>query len=127
MNELCLGSACEIARALRAKEVSTVEVVEIHLRRIEAVNPILNAVVTLAAERAMDEARAADARRAGGGPIGPLHGVPVSIKDSIETAGVLTTAGTEGSRATRRSRMRRWSPGCAKPARSCSARPTPRS
>ena len=96
MNELCSRSAREIARALREKEVSALEVVEAHLRRIEEVNPDLNAVVTLSAERAMDEARAADARQARGEPLGALHGVPVTIKDSIETAGILTTGGTTG-------------------------------
>ena len=96
MNELCFRSAAEIARAVREKEVSAVEVVEMHLRRIEAVNPTLNAVVTLAAERAMDEARAADSRQAAGDPLGALHGVPVTIKDSIETAGIRSTGGTMG-------------------------------
>ena len=96
MNELCFQSACEIARALREKEVSALEVVETHLRRIEATHSTLNAVVTLAADRAMDEARAADARQARGEPLGALHGVPVTIKDSIETAGILTTGGTTG-------------------------------
>ena len=96
MNELCFQSACEIARALREKEVSALEVVEMHLRRIEATHPTLNAVVTSAAERAMDEARAADARHSKGEPLGPLHGVPITIKDSIETAGIRTTGGTTG-------------------------------
>ena len=96
MNELCFQSACEIARALREKEVSALEVVETHLRRIEATHSTLNAVVTLAADRAMDEARAADSRQARGEPLGALHGVPVTIKDSIETAGILTTGGTTG-------------------------------
>ena len=96
MNELYYRSACEIARAVREKEISAVEAVEMHLRRIEEVNPALNAVVSLAADRAMDEARAADARRAEGGPLGALHGVPVTIKDSIETAEILTTGGTQG-------------------------------
>lgn len=96
MNELCFGSACEIARVVRDGEMSAVEVVEMHLERIDRINPTLNAVVTLAAERAVEEARAADARQAKGAPLGPLHGVPVTIKDSIETAGILTTGGTLG-------------------------------
>ena len=96
MTALCFRSACEIARAVRDKEHSALEVVEMHLRRIEAVNPALNAVVSLAADRAVDEARAADARQAKGGPLGALHGVPITVKDSIETAGILTTGGTEG-------------------------------
>ena len=96
MNEFCFRSACEIARAVREREISALGVVELHLRRIEEVNPELNAVVTLSAERAMDEARTADTRQAKGGSLGALHGVPVTIKDSIETAGILTTGGTEG-------------------------------
>ena len=96
MNDFCFRSACEIARAVRKREISALGVVELHLRRIEEVNPDLNAVVTLSAERAMDEARAADTRQATGGSLGALHGVPVTIKDSIETAGILTTGGTEG-------------------------------
>ena len=96
MSELYFESACTIARMVREKEASAVEVVGLHLERIEAVNPALNAVVTLAADRAKDEARAADARQARGDSLGALHGVPVTIKDSIETAGILTTGGTEG-------------------------------
>ena len=96
MNEICFWSARGIARAVREKEVSALEVVETHLRRIEATHPALNAVVTLAADRAMDEARAADSRQAVGEPLGALHGVPVTIKDSIETAGIRTTGGTTG-------------------------------
>ena len=96
MNEFCFRSACDIARAIREKEVSALEVVETHLRRIEATHSALNAVVTLVADRALDEARAADSRLAGDEPIGALHGVPVTIKDSIETAGILTTGGTTG-------------------------------
>ena len=96
MNDLCFASACEIARVIATKEMSALEVIELHLRRIEATHSALNAVVTLVADRAMDEARAADARQAKGEPLGPLHGVPVTIKDSIETAGILSTGGTLG-------------------------------
>lgn len=96
MNDICYWSACEIARAVREKEVSALEAVEAHLRRIEATHSALNAVVTLVADRAMDEARAADLRQAKGEPLGALHGVPITIKDSIETAGILTTGGTTG-------------------------------
>ena len=96
MNDLCFASACEIARVIATKEMSALEVIELHLRRIEATHSALNAVVTLVADRAMDEARAADARQAKGEPLGPLHGVPVTIKDSIETAGILSTGGTTG-------------------------------
>lgn len=83
-----------MAKAIRAKKISSVELVELHLCRIEEVNPQLNAVVSLAADRALGEARAADARPA----TGPLHGVPVTLKDSHDTEGILSTGGTAGRR-----------------------------
>ena len=118
-------SAAWLARAIAAREVSSLEVVDACLARIEAVNPRINAVVRLAAD-ARDRARAADAALARGEATGPLHGVPFTIKDSMDTAGVVTTAGTIGwrerdpRRATRRS-----SRASAPPAGSSSARPTP--
>jgi amidase len=96
MNELIYASATALARAIRAKEVSVVEVVHAHLQRIEEVNPALNAVVQLCAEAAQAEARAADAALVRGQTTGPLHGVPMTIKDSLDTAGVITTGGTKG-------------------------------
>ncbi|QBI55410.1 amidase [Streptomonospora litoralis] len=86
--------ARELARMLREREVSAREVVGAHLERIEAVNPAVNAVVTLCGERAMDEARAADEHLAAGGTPPPLHGLPVAHKDTHETAGVHTTFGS---------------------------------
>ena len=85
-----------ISKAIRAKEVSSEEAVRAFLDRIEAVNPKINAVVTLAADRAIKEARQADAELARGSCRGLLHGVPMTIKDSFDTAGVVSTAGTEG-------------------------------
>jgi amidase len=93
---LIYASATALAEAIRTKEVSSVEVIEAYLRRIEAVNPKLNAVVQLTADTSRAEARAADAALARGEIKGPLHGVPVTIKDNIETAGVICTAGTKG-------------------------------
>ena len=89
-------SATAIAKAIREGEISAVEMVELSLRRIGELNPKLNAVVTQCGERAIDEAHAADRTLARGEVCGVLHGVPITIKDSIETAGILTTAGTEG-------------------------------
>lgn len=91
------ASATRIAAAIAAGEVSSVEVVEACLRRIEAVNPRINAVVRLAAD-ALDLAAAADRERALGRVHGPLHGVPCTLKDSLDTAGLVTTAGTIGWR-----------------------------
>ena len=90
------ASAKSIAAAIQEKRVSAVEVVEAHLARIDEVNGALNAVVTLCAERALDEARAADAAAARGESLGALHGVPITLKDSLDTEGVVTTGGTSG-------------------------------
>ena len=92
------GPAVEIAGRIAAKELSCVEVVSAHLEQIQAVNPQLNAVVTLAEERALREAGEADKALAGGGSIGPLHGVPITLKDSFDTEGIRSTASTEGRR-----------------------------
>jgi amidase len=96
MDELNFTSAKTLAEAIRTKHVSSQEVVEAYLARIDAVNPKLNAVVLLRAEAARDEASAADAALAQGELKGPLHGVPMTIKDSLDTAGVITTGGTQG-------------------------------
>ena len=96
MSEIVFASAKAMARAVREKEVSAVELVEAHLGRIEEVNPALNAVVMLAADRAREEAAEADAALARGESLGALHGVPFTLKDSIDTEGVVTTGGTMG-------------------------------
>ena len=96
MNDIISCSATFQAAAIRQKSVSAEEVVRAHLDRIEAVNPTLNAVVQTCAEAALAGARAADADLARGDIRGPLHGVPMTIKDSIDTAGVISTAGTTG-------------------------------
>lgn len=90
------ASAKSIAAAIQEKRVSAVEVVEAHLARIDEVNGALNAVVQLCAERALDEARAADSAAARGESLGALHGVPITLKDSLDTEGVVTTGGTSG-------------------------------
>jgi amidase len=90
--ELAFTSALDQARLVRTGEVSPVELVECYLRRIEALNPRLNAYLTVAGEQALEAARrAAEAR---GPDLPPFHGVPISIKDLIDTAGIRTTRGT---------------------------------
>ena len=89
------SSAIALARAIRRREVSAAEVVAAHLARIEAVNPRLNAVVQLTAEAACQAAEAADQALARGEAVGPLHGVPFTVKDWLETQGVCCTAGLE--------------------------------
>src|SRR5437660_6870389 len=96
MDELIYASATSLAQAIRDKRVSSQEVVEAYIHRIEAVNPQLNAVVQLTAETALTQARQADVALARGEITGPLHGVPITIKDSFDTRGVISTAGTKG-------------------------------
>lgn len=95
-NPLTTMSASDLAEAIRSRRVSARAVVAAHLDRIAAVNPKLNAVVQLTAEAARSEADAADAALARGEVRGPLHGVPVTIKDTLETRGVICTGGTLG-------------------------------
>jgi len=83
MDDVLYVSAATLARAIRRKEVSSAEVVQAYLQRIDAVNPTLNVVVHLCADAALAEARAADGALARGQPIGPLHGVPMTIKDWV--------------------------------------------
>ncbi len=93
---LIFESAFALARTIRAKQVSSEEMVRACIGRIEDVNPRLNAVVQLPAESAIRQAREADQSLARGEVKGPLHGVPFTLKDSIETRGIISTGGTEG-------------------------------
>ena len=91
-SELTRRSATQITAALRAREVSAIEVLEAHLAAIKHLNPRLNAIVTLDADAAREVAKAADERIAQvGDDIPPLLGLPVVIKDIVETAGMRTT------------------------------------
>lgn len=99
MSDSIYASATEQAEAIRNRWLSSEELVIAHLQRIEEVNPKINAVVALAAERALAQARAADAALARGEVVGPLQGVPMTIKDSLDTAGVISTGGTKGRAA----------------------------
>ncbi len=94
--ELISQSASALAQAIRAKQVSSEEVVRACLDRIAAVNARLNAVVQIPAEMAIQQAREADQALARGELRGPLHGVPFTLKDAIETRGIICTGGTEG-------------------------------
>lgn len=85
-------SAAELARRIRMGDLSPVEVIEAHIARIEAVNPALNAVVASMFESARTAARHAEAT-ASSATVGPLHGVPFTVKDSLDVAGVRSTAG----------------------------------
>ena len=92
MDAVLSSGAVQQARLIRERRISSVELVEAHLRRIALVNPTLNAVTELLGVRAMADARRADSCS----PTGPLHGVPFTVKDSIEVAGCVSTAGTLG-------------------------------
>lgn len=95
-DDLTMLSAGAIAALVRERKVSALEVVNAHLDRIQQVNPRLNAVVTSRPDDARGDAERADAAVASGAPLGPLHGVPMTIKDSFDTAGLRTTYGTKG-------------------------------
>jgi fatty acid amide hydrolase len=91
--QLIAMSGVELARAIASGQVSVVEAVEAHIARIEAVNPALNAVVVKRYDEARAEAQAADERRTRGAPLGPLHGVPVTVKEALDVAGTPSTYG----------------------------------
>jgi amidase len=93
-DDICFRTAVELAGLIREKKLSAGEVMQAHLAQIERVNPNVNAIVTLVAEQALDNARAADAAQARGEALGPLHGLPIAHKDLVETAGIRTTFGS---------------------------------
>jgi len=93
-DELAWMPATEVAAAVRRKRLSPVEITQALLDRIAALNPALNAYVLVTGEMAMSQARAAEAAVMDGGALGPLHGVPVSIKDLFDVAGLPTTKGS---------------------------------
>jgi amidase len=93
-DELNFMTARDLARRVRDRELSAVEVLQAHLEQIDRVNPIVNAIVTLLPERALAAASAADAALARGDDVGPLHGLPIAHKDTLATKGIRTTQGS---------------------------------
>lgn len=93
MIDLDRVTASELVAQLAAGEVSSLDLLEAHLERVEERNPAVNAVVALDAERARADARAVDDRRARGEPAGRLAGLPMTVKDSFETEGLVTASG----------------------------------
>jgi aspartyl-tRNA(Asn)/glutamyl-tRNA(Gln) amidotransferase subunit A len=93
--DLCGLTIARAAKALRARELSPLELTESYLRRIDRLNPRVNAYITVTAERALADARRATEAFAAGEIRGPLHGIPVALKDLYETAGIRTTGGAK--------------------------------
>ena len=117
MTDILFRSAAEVALMVRRREVSSRELTELLLARIEAVNPAVNAVVEVDRDSALRAADAADAAVLRADELGSLHGIPMTIKDSVDVAGLRTTWGNPafkdfvaGSDATVVSRLRRAAP-----------------
>ncbi len=96
MEQFLDQSVKQLAKAILQKQVSSSEIVDAYLKRIRDINPKLNAVVQLCEESAKSEALRADRALSQGNVIGPLHGVPMTLKDSFDSAGIITTGGTLG-------------------------------
>jgi Asp-tRNA(Asn)/Glu-tRNA(Gln) amidotransferase A subunit family amidase len=94
MNSLYYKSAQELVKRIRSKDLSPIDLMEATLKRIEAVNPILNAFVCLQADQALDEAKALTERIASGKDPGPLAGIPIGVKDLEDVNGMATTFGS---------------------------------
>jgi Asp-tRNA(Asn)/Glu-tRNA(Gln) amidotransferase A subunit family amidase len=93
-SELCFAPATELIKKIAAKEVSIVELTEMFYQRIEGFNPKLNAYLALCPDQALAEARQAQEAVQKGEPLGPLHGIPISVKDLELTRGIPTTLGS---------------------------------
>ena len=98
MTDIALQGATEMGRALRRRELSAVELLQHHLARVARLNPAINAVVVMDSDRALQRAREADAALARGVDWGPLHGLPMTVKEAFDVAGLPTTWGFEAQR-----------------------------
>jgi Amidase len=124
--ELCYTPATRLAAAIRAKEISPVEVTEAVLARIERLNPTLNAYCTVTVDLARTTARAAEAAVMRGEVLGPLHGVPYSLKDLTPTRASAPPLDRRSLSTMCPQRTPSWSSGCVRLAASCSAKRTRR-
>src|SRR5207247_1509962 len=93
-SDLCYLPATEMVALIRKMKLSARELMEAHLKQIDSLNPKVNAIVTLVAAQALENAARADQAQARGARLGALHGLPVAHKDLFETAGVRTTYGS---------------------------------
>ncbi|MEO8203679.1 MAG: amidase [Betaproteobacteria bacterium] len=94
MKSLVFQPARKLARMIRTRKLSALEVMKAHIAQVERVNPKVNAIVTFLPEAALREAKKLDARLAGGGDVGPLAGLPIAYKDMVVTKGIRTTFGS---------------------------------
>lgn len=93
-SQICFMTATEIAQGIKGKKFSALEVMDIHIGQVAAINPKVNAIVTFIPELALEKAKIADKQLSNGDSIGPLHGLPVAHKDLFITKGILTTFGS---------------------------------
>ena len=93
--EICYMGAGDLSKLVQSKEISPIEIIEAHLTRIDATEPVLNSFITLLADQARKSARQAEKDIQAGRYKGPLHGIPVALKDLYNTGGVRTTSGSK--------------------------------
>ena len=103
-------TAKQLAAAVRKKKIGCLELLDLYLKRVEAHNPELNAIIATDIEGARKRAKAADRAVKAGKKLGPLHGVPMTIKESFDVAGFPTTWGDPAFKDNDRRDATRWSP-----------------
>ena len=106
--DICYQSAGQLSKLIERGEISPVEIIEAHLERIELTEPVLNSFITLTAEQALVSAHKAESEIRSGHYRGPLHGIPVGLKDLFNTGGVKTTSGFGFSTILYQSKTVRW-------------------
>jgi amidase len=98
MDNICSRSAKSIAELIKNGQVSSRDVIETHFERIDEVNPSINGIVQTDRDKTLEQANNADKLLGSGGAVGPLHGVPFTVKDNIGTKGIVCACGTDGLR-----------------------------
>jgi Asp-tRNA(Asn)/Glu-tRNA(Gln) amidotransferase A subunit family amidase len=127
MTEVAFRSAAALAAAIHRREIGSRELLEHYLARVDRYNAALNAIIVTDLERARRRADEADTALARGENWGPLHGLPMTVKESFDVIGMPTTWGLPELEGNLPQRMRWRSTGCSVPKPSSSARPTSRS
>jgi Asp-tRNA(Asn)/Glu-tRNA(Gln) amidotransferase A subunit family amidase len=123
MDAHAFGSATQLAVEIRDRRIGCLELLDFHLARAERRNPALNAIIAWQINVARQRARDADAALVKGEAWGPLHGIPMTVKESFNVAGYLAI---RCGRTTSRRATRSWSIACCRPAQSCLGRPMSR-